>query len=251
MIESVRSPILNIGIHAQTFEGAIQTLTGWAFEREGRYVCTCPVYTLMLATENVGVRDAINGADMVTADGMPLVWIQKRRGFQHAERVYGPDIMLALCENTAHQGVRHLFLGGESGVAEQLASSLQSRFPALQVAGVLSPSIAEPIVQPQLLAQIQQTAPDVIWVGLGSPKQDLWMAAYKPVLPALMIGVGAAFDFLTGRKRQAPLWVRNSGLEWMFRLFQEPKRLWRRYLVYNPRFVAAIIREELHREQAI
>ena len=236
--------ILGIGVHAQSFDSAIKTLSEWAQEPLGRYVCTCPVYTLMLATERAEMRDALCDADMVSADGMPIVWLQRRRGFDFAERVYGPDILLALCEQTAGQGVRHYFLGGDNGVAEQLAPVLQARFPGLEVAGTSSPIVDDLTVDPQLVTEIMQEAPQIIWVGLGSPKQDLWMAAYQRELPVLMIGVGAAFDFLTGRKRQAPLWIRKSGLEWLFRLVQEPNRLWQRYVVYNPRFIWGVLREE-------
>ena len=244
MLDAPLVPILNIGVHVQSFDSAIQILIDWAYEPRGRYVCMCPVYTLMLATERPDVRAAVDGADMVSADGMPLVWLQRRRGFGFAERVYGPDVLLALCEQTAGLGVRHLFLGGDSGVADQLAASLQVRFPMLQVVGSLAPNIEDPSLDPQLVTQIMQESPQIVWVGLGSPKQDLWMAVYRPALPVLMIGVGAAFDFLTGRKRQAPRWLRNSGMEWLFRLLHEPNRLWKRYLLYNPRFVWAVLREE-------
>ncbi len=247
MGDGLRIPILGIGVDAQTFERAIQTLLAWTQEKRGRYVSTCPVYTLMLATENPAVRAALDQADMVAADGMPIVWLQRRRGVRSAERVYGPDILLALCQRSVELGLRHFFLGGETGVASQLADTLRERFPGLQVAGMLSPSIEQAAPDPALTAQILASDPQVVWVGLGSPKQDLWMAANKAQLPVLMIGVGAAFDFLTGRQRQAPLWARNKGLEWLFRLLHQPGRLWRRYLIYNPRFVLAVLREELRR----
>lgn len=240
--------ILGVRVHAQTLDSAITTLTAWATETERRYVCTCPVYTLMLCGENPQLHKAINVADMVTADGMPVVWVQRWWGHAHAERVYGPDIVLNLCQRTAEQGVSHFFLGGMSGVAEQLAEGLCSRFPGLNVAGIDAPTIAAIGDPPDmtLVERLNSINPNVIWVGLGSPKQDLWMHMYRPYLRApLMIGVGAAFDFLSGNKPQAPIWMRRSGLEWVYRLAQEPRRLWRRYLVYNPRFVAGILRQYL------
>ncbi len=249
MADAPLVPILGVGVHAQSFDSAIETLKRWVVEPRGRYVCTCPVYTLMLATENPDVHAAISGADMVTADGMPLVWLQHQRGYDFAERVYGPDILLALCQQTEGTGIKHFFLGGDPGVVDQLGEVLRARFPDLEIAGSLSPVIEDITVDPQLVAQIKAHSPQIIWVGLGSPKQDLWMAAYKPVLPVLMIGVGAAFDFLSGRSRQAPRWMRQSGLEWLFRLLQEPERLWRRYLLYNPRFVWAVIHERWQRQQ--
>jgi len=197
----------------------------------------------MRAVEDADVRAAVTGADMTTADGMPIVWLQRRRGAPDAERVYGPDIMLALCERGVALGLRHYLLGGVDGAAEQLAATLQARFPGLVIAGLSSPRVADPpAFDPDLAAAIRETRPNVIWVGFGSPKQDRWMAAHRSALPALMIGVGAAFDLLTGRKRQAPVWIQRSGLEWLYRLMQEPRRLWRRYIIYNARFVVMLVR---------
>ena len=238
-----RVDILGVHVHAQRFDQAIATLIGWALERRGRYVCTCPVYTVMLAAERDDVRQAINDADMATADGVPVVWVQKWWGAKDAERVYGPDILLALCEQARDRGVRHFFVGGGAGVAEQLAATVQARFPGVEIAGVIAPQVDDTAIDQALVDTINRTQPHVVWVGLGSPKQDLWMAAHKSHIPALMIGVGAAFDFLSGAKRQAPRWMRRRGLEWLFRLIQEPGRLWKRYLVYNPRFVRAVIRQ--------
>lgn len=235
--------ILGSHIHAQPFEQAVATLVDWAFERRSRYVCTCPVYTVMLATERADLRQAINNADMATADGVPIVWLQRWRGAPHAERVYGPDILLALCEQTRGRGIRHYFIGGGEGVAERLAASLRARYPGLQIAGVLAPQVDITTIDQSVVDAINRAEPHIVWVGLGSPKQDLWMAAHKPLISALMIGVGAAFDFLSGTKPQAPLWMRQRGLEWLFRLIHEPGRLWRRYLVYNPRFVWSVIRQ--------
>jgi N-acetylglucosaminyldiphosphoundecaprenol N-acetyl-beta-D-mannosaminyltransferase len=244
-----KSVILGMPIHAQRFEDAIQTLVGWAAEPTGRYVCTCPVYTLMLTREQPELREAILKADMTTADGMPLVWVQRRRGFRQAERVYGPDILMALCQATAESGVRHFFLGGGLGVADALVRRLKTQFPALQVAGTLAPVIERIAVEPDIVEQVNAAQPHIVWVGLGSPKQDVWMAAHRSALPCLMIGVGAAFDMFAGRKRQAPRWLRRMSLEWVFRLIQEPRRLWRRYILYNPRFVFAILREEWRQAQ--
>ncbi|WP_343419073.1 WecB/TagA/CpsF family glycosyltransferase [Candidatus Flexifilum breve] len=196
----------------------------------------------MQALERPDVRKALETADMVTADGMPIVWLQRRGGAEFAERVYGPDILLALCERTSHQGLRHYFLGGDPGAADELAAAMKQRFPGIQIAGTASPKIVQYTLDTNLVQQILDTSPHVIWVGLGSPKQDLWMAHHKSNLPVLMIGVGAAFDFLTGRKRQAPQWMRQRGLEWLYRLVQEPRRLWRRYVFYNALFLWKLVR---------
>lgn len=240
--------ILDVRVNAQTFGGAISTLAAWAnsTSTEKCYVCTCPVYTLMLCRENLRLRAAIDMADMVTADGMPIVWVQRWWGQSAAERVYGPDVMIELCRQTSGSDIRHFFLGGMPGVAEKLAEELTLRFPGLQVAGVYAPLIAEVGHEPDwaLVERLNAAHAQVIWVGLGSPKQDIWMNLYRPYLNApVLIGVGAAFDFLSGSKGQAPSWMRRSGLEWVFRLAQEPGRLWRRYLIYNPRFIVGVVRQ--------
>jgi N-acetylglucosaminyldiphosphoundecaprenol N-acetyl-beta-D-mannosaminyltransferase len=179
---------------------------------------------------------------------MPLVWLSRRQSRTPVERVYGPDLMLALCAKSIEQGYRHYFYGGAPGVPETLGQTLQTRFPGLQVAGDCSPPFrsltsAEEI---QIINHINQTQADIVWVGLGTPKQDLWMAAHRPRLTApVLIGVGAAFDFHTGRIPQAPRWMQQNGLEWLFRLYQEPRRLWYRYLIYNPLFVLLILAQLL------
>lgn len=241
-----KAAILGVQTDAQGFDEAITTLAAWASGTTGRYVSTCPVYTLMMCREQPDVMQAVNGADMVTADGMPIVWVQQRRGHRQAERVYGPDIMDALCRRTAGTAIKHYFWGGLPGVAEQLVERLQAKNPSLHVAGTFSPPVQTvgSTPDPAVVDQLNRSGADVIWVGLGSPKQDLWMQRYRPVLHApLLIGVGAAFDMLAGIKAQAPRWMQRSGIEWLFRLAQEPRRLGRRYLVYNPLFVWHVLRE--------
>jgi N-acetylglucosaminyldiphosphoundecaprenol N-acetyl-beta-D-mannosaminyltransferase len=182
---------------------------------------------------------------MVAADGMPIVWLQRRLGAPFAERVYGPDILLTLAERGVPLGLRHVFFGGMPGVPEKLAGTLTARSSGLTVAAAISPPVRPPDAppDPETIAQLNAFDASIIWVGLGSPKQDLWMLQYRPLLNApLLIGVGAAFDLLTGGKRQAPRWIQRSGMEWAFRLAQEPGRLGKRYLVYNPRFAALALR---------
>jgi len=241
-----KAPILGVQTDAQRFDEAVEKLFGWANNSQGRYVSTCPVYTLMMCREKPEVMQAVNGADMVTADGMPIVWVQRRRGNTQAERVYGPDVMEALLARTADTSIEHYFWGGLPGVADTLVQRMQAQHPALKVAGVYSPPISTVGNQPDpvVVQQLNESGANVVWVGLGSPKQDLWMKLYRPVLKApLLIGVGAAFDMLAGVKSQAPKWMQRSGLEWVFRLAQEPRRLGRRYLVYNPLFVWHVLRE--------
>ena len=235
------------GVHtdALKFDQALSTLSAWALDADSRrYVCTCPVYTLMMCRERADVMAAVNRADMVTADGMPIVWMQRRLGQADAERVYGPDVMHRLCA-AGDPAIRHYFWGGLPGVTEQLTTALRAHNPTLQIAGWYSPPVApvESVPDPEVVARLNDSGASIIWVGLGSPKQDLWMATYRPVLTApLLIGVGAAFDMLAGVKAQAPRWMQRAGLEWLFRLLQEPGRLGKRYLIYNPRFIALVLR---------
>ncbi|MAS33854.1 MAG: glycosyltransferase [Anaerolineaceae bacterium] len=245
----VRISILDVPVDAQRFDAAITCLARWATEPQPRYVVTCAVYTLMQGRQNPAIQKAIEQADMITADGMPLVWLQRRLGYPPAERVYGPDIMTELCRATANGSASHYFYGGRGDIAERVATKWQHEFPGLHIAGTEAPPdnlLMDAPPDPAVVQRLNESGADIIWVGLGSPKQDLWMARYRPVLNAsLLIGVGAAFDFFSGRVSQAPRWIQHSGFEWLFRLTQEPTRLWRRYLVYNPWFMWLVLRHHI------
>jgi N-acetylglucosaminyldiphosphoundecaprenol N-acetyl-beta-D-mannosaminyltransferase len=194
----------------------------------------------MESQRDAELRAIHNAAGMVTPDGMPLVWISRATGFHHVERVYGPDLMLACCEVSQTAGYRHYFYGGAPGVPERLAERLQSRFAGLKVVGSYSPPFRAltPVEDASVVDQINRAGPDIVWVGLSTPKQERWMSEHRGRLHApVLIGVGAAFDFHAGLKQQAPGWMQRSGLEWLYRLCQEPRRLWRRYLRNNPLFV--------------
>lgn len=243
-------PIIGIRTDAQTFDGASEQLFDWLSGTGKHYVSTATVYTLMMAYQSEPVRLALAEADMVTADGMPLVWLQRAAGYTDAERVYGPDVLLQLCKLSNQRGGRHYFWGGLPGVAQKLADNLTKMYSHLEIAGACSPGneVMSRLPDSKVVQMLNEANADVIWVGLGSPKQDLWMHAYRPYLKApLLVGVGAAFDFLAGVKPQAPQWMQQSGLEWLYRLVTEPRRMWRRYLVYNPWFVALVISERLKR----
>jgi N-acetylglucosaminyldiphosphoundecaprenol N-acetyl-beta-D-mannosaminyltransferase len=186
-----------------------------------------------------------NRAGMVTPDGMPLVWAARYAGCRETGRVYGPDLMLATCERAAQEGWRSYFYGGAPGVADELAARLQDRFPGMPVVGTFSPPFRPLTAEEsaEIVSRINDSGADLVWVGLSTPKQERWMAAHRDDLrAAVLLGVGAAFDFHAGRVRQAPSWMQRSGLEWVFRLAVEPRRLWRRYLRNNPAFVARIVR---------
>jgi N-acetylglucosaminyldiphosphoundecaprenol N-acetyl-beta-D-mannosaminyltransferase len=181
---------------------------------------------------------------MVTPDGMPLVFLGRWLGHYHVERVYGPDVMLAFSELSAARGYTHFYYGGAEGLPEKLADTLRQRFPGLKVVGTYSPPFRAltPEEDQAIVERINAANPDVVWVGLGCPKQDIWMAQHRDKLHApVLIGVGAAFDFLSGQKQQAPHWMQRYSLEWLYRLAHEPRRLWRRYLLYNPYFIFLVL----------
>ncbi len=207
-------------------------------------MCVSSSHPILEAHDHPEFRQILNSSGLTTPDGMPIVWLLRARGFKHVERVYGPDLMQAVCAYGLERGYRHYFYGGAEGVPERLAQRLQEQFPGLCVVGTYSPPFRPltPEEDAAVVARIQAARPDIVWVGISSPKQEAWMYAHVERLgvPAL-VGVGAAFDFLSGAKRQAPRWIQRSGFEWLFRLACEPRRLWRRYLQY-PRFaVLAII----------
>ncbi|MBI1383831.1 MAG: WecB/TagA/CpsF family glycosyltransferase [Rhizobiales bacterium] len=241
-----RIAILGVPVSAIDMGLAVATILGWAKRREARYVCVCDVYNVTRAQEDPDHLAALVGADMVTPDGKPLSWVGRLRGNRRIRQVCGPELMPAVCAQSIRDGVSHYFYGGAPGVAENLARGLQTRFPGLQVAGTECPpfralSEAE---KDAVVARIESSGAGIVWVGLGCPKQELWIAEHVERIPgAVLIGVGAAFDFHTGRVKRAPRWMRDAGLEWAFRLASEPRRLWRRYLVYAPRFVFLALRE--------
>ena len=205
------------------------------------YVAVANVHSVSEAQRDGQLRDILNGALLATPDGMPLVWMGRLQGHRSIRRVYGPDLLLNICEHSQAAGFTHFFYGGAKGVAPRLATALQARFPLLRVVGIYTPPFRplDPTEREELCARVAAARPDFFWVGLGMPKQEKFMAEFLPLLPGakILLGVGAAFAFFTGEVKQAPRWMMGLGLEWLFRLAQEPRRLWHRYLVYNPLFL--------------
>jgi N-acetylglucosaminyldiphosphoundecaprenol N-acetyl-beta-D-mannosaminyltransferase len=243
-----RVNILGVGISPLTRAQALATIEGWIAQGERQYVCVSGIHGVMESQRDERLRAIHNAAGMVTPDGMPLVWLSRMRGFKYVERVYGPDLLLACCERSVTTGYRHYFYGGGAGVPERLMERLQSRFPGLQIAGGYSPPFRALSAEEDadVVRRINAARPDVVWVGLSTPKQERWMSEHRDRLTApVFVGVGAAFDFHAGLKRQAPRWMQRSGLEWLFRLWTEPRRLWRRYLRNNPLFVWHIALQSL------
>ena len=243
-----RVNILGVGVSAVDMAMALDEIERWIDAREPHYVCVTGVHGVMESQRDESLRAIHNRAGLVTPDGMPLVWLSRWKGRPHVSRVYGPDLMLAVCERSTERGWRHFLFGGAEGVPELLADRLRARFPGLQIVGTYSPPFRPltPEEDADLVARITAAGPDFVWVGLSTPKQERWMSDHVGRLAApVLLGVGAAFDFHAGLKAQAPRWMQRSGLEWLFRLATEPRRLWRRYCVNNPRFVWATLLQAL------
>jgi N-acetylglucosaminyldiphosphoundecaprenol N-acetyl-beta-D-mannosaminyltransferase len=213
----------------------------WISRRtRSHYVAFCNVHMVMEAYNNAYFHGALASADLVLPDGMPLIWVGRRYGFQLHRRVYGPDFFLEFCQTTAAKGYRHFLFGGHPGVPEMVATRLTRGCPGIQIAGTCSPPFGQPTraEHSEMIARINDSGADVLWVALGCPKQELWMYENRDRLNVSVIaGVGQAFDLCAGRVRQAPRWTRDNGLEWAFRLISNPRRLWRRYLVCNTQFL--------------
>jgi N-acetylglucosaminyldiphosphoundecaprenol N-acetyl-beta-D-mannosaminyltransferase len=245
-----RVDVLGVGISPINLDAAMDQIHDWIIGGTRAYVCVCTVHTIMECQRSAELRKTVNAAGMVTPDGMPLVWLSRLAGHANVSRVYGPDLMLAELQRTASVPHRHFLYGGGPGVAETLRQVMRRRFPGVEIVGTFTPPFAtvEGLCTEEAASQINAASADIVWVGISSPKQEHWMARMRPRLQApVLIGVGAAFDFHAGRVRQAPRWIQQSGFEWLFRLSQEPQRLWRRYLVDNPAFLFKIARQALGR----
>jgi N-acetylglucosaminyldiphosphoundecaprenol N-acetyl-beta-D-mannosaminyltransferase len=240
--------VLGVKVSAINMQRAVAVIDGWIRSREQHYVTITGVHGIMESQRDSGIREIHNRAGLVTPDGMPLVWISHHRGRRDVERVYGPDLLLEVCRVSGQRGYRHYFYGGAPGVADRLAARLIARYPDLRVVGTHCPPFRPltPDEDVALVTEVNEADPDIIWVGLSTPKQERWMYGHLGRLHApVMVGVGAAFDFHAGVKPQAPRWMQRNGLEWLFRLATEPRRLWKRYLRNNPSFIALILMQEL------
>jgi N-acetylglucosaminyldiphosphoundecaprenol N-acetyl-beta-D-mannosaminyltransferase len=240
-VEIERVNVLGVGVSVLDQDRAREFLFEAVRSGKRGYVTVTGVHGVSEAQKDPILREIFNRALLVTPDGMPMVWMGKLQRHRSIRRVYGPDLMLSICGDSVRQGFSHFFYGGADGVASELARKLQARFSGLNVVGTYAPPFRalNPAERDDLQNRIRQTHPDFFWVGLSTPKQEWFMADYISILPEakIFIGVGAAFDLLTGRVRQAPQWMQRVGLEWFFRLVQEPRRLARRYIVNNPLFV--------------
>lgn len=245
--------ILGMRVDATSYADATQRITGWAKENKGRYVCVANVHMVMETYDSAEFRQIVNHAALVTPDGVPLVWGLQALGVKSASRVYGPTLTLHVCRAAAKQGIPIGLYGGTPESLQAFTARLHEEFPQLQVACQIAPPFRPltPEEDAQYTQQIVSSGAKIVLVGIGCPKQERWMAAHEDRIPAVMLGVGAAFDFHSGRVKQAPAAVQRLGLEWLFRLVMEPRRLWKRYLKHNPRFVALFARQLMLQREKI
>jgi N-acetylglucosaminyldiphosphoundecaprenol N-acetyl-beta-D-mannosaminyltransferase len=247
--EVAKRPLLGVPVSVTDYDHAMDVMDGLVESRERGYVCAAPVHALMVAQDDPEMLAALRGATMVVPDGMPLVWAANLLGESLEDRVYGPELMRRYSERCAERGHRVWLYGGrDQGTLVQLALSLRRSHPGIRIVGGYSPPF-RPLGEQEesaLVDSINQARPDVLWVGIGVPKQEKWMARMRERLDVpVMCGVGAAFDFHAGRIPMAPPWMQSHGLEWVYRISREPGRLLPRYLYYNPRFVLSFARQYL------
>jgi N-acetylglucosaminyldiphosphoundecaprenol N-acetyl-beta-D-mannosaminyltransferase len=234
--------VLGVRTDATSYSSAAAKVMAWATTAEPRYVCVSNVHVTMESYDSAEYRAIVNGADLVTPDGMPLVWALRLFGVSNATRVYGPTLTEHVLERAATAGVAVGFYGASPEVLVRVLETCRRRFPQLRIAYAYAPPFRQLATAEDaaVVDAINRSGVRILFVGLGCPKQERWMASHKGRVNAVMLGVGAAFDFLSGLKPQAPAWMQGMGLEWLFRLAIEPRRLWRRYAYNNPRFLVLL-----------
>jgi N-acetylglucosaminyldiphosphoundecaprenol N-acetyl-beta-D-mannosaminyltransferase len=239
--------ILGVPVHQLDMGSAVRTIDGWIRSGKSRYVCVRDVHGVMRAQSDAEFRRIHEHAGLVTPDGMPLVWVSRLRGSRAIGRVCGPDLVDALCDASQAWGAPHFFFGGKPGVAEEMAQRLKANYPKLIVAGTFCPPFRDltDSEDRKIVDEITRSGARIVWIGISTPRQEEWMRDHVDALPGCtLIGVGAAFDFHAGTVKRAPRWMQRNGLEWLFRLSQEPLRLWRRYLVLAPMFLIRVLVEQ-------
>lgn len=237
--------VIGVFVDALSWSQTLAKISSWTAARESRYVCVSNVHSVVTANTDAEFGRVVAQADMVTPDGMPVAWMLRRFGFTGQQRINGPDLMWRYCALAQHLGDKIFFYGGSQSTLELLEQQLMNAFPQLQVAGFYSPPYRElsDTEDGEIINQINQSGAAVVFVGLGCPKQELWMAERRGRIEAVMIGVGAAFDFHAGVVQRAPRWMQHSGLEWLHRLVGDPSRLWKRYLITNTLFIVKSVRQ--------
>jgi N-acetylglucosaminyldiphosphoundecaprenol N-acetyl-beta-D-mannosaminyltransferase len=246
-VRPATADVLGVPLALTDYEETMDWMDAVVAERSKAYLSAAAVHLVMVAQEDAETAEAVRDASLVVPDGQPLVWALRSLGHE-ASRVYGPDLMAKYCERSAHTGVRMYLYGGRNqGALVELALRLRRRYPGLKIVGGYSPPFRQLTDEERdwVVDDVNRCKADVVWVGIGQPKQEIWMREMRDALDApMLVGVGAAFDFHAGLVPQAPTWMQNLGLEWVYRLSKEPRRLWRRYARYNPRFVAGFLRQK-------
>lgn len=235
----MRTPIIKMNVNVSSPSHAIEKIRDWEVDRKGRYICVSNVHMCMEVFDDIGYAKIVNGSDLTLADGKPISWAQRALGQKSAQQVRGEDITLAICKEAEDRGFSVGFFGATEALLDHITLNLTERFPKLDVGYTCAPPF-RPVTTAEdnkYVEAINSSGIGVLFVGLGCPKQEIWMAKHKIQINCVMLGVGAAFDFIAGSKKNAPLWMQRVGLEWLFRLISEPRRLWKRYLKHNPRFV--------------
>ena len=245
----MRQEILTAPINVIGWNDSVHQILSWASGRQSRYVCICNVHSVVTAQQDPGFRKVISEADMATPDGMPVVWMLRQLGYSKQMRINGPDLLWKLCGLVHKSDISVYFYGGSDQTLQKLQTRLSEAFPNIRISGMKSPPyrmLSEEEAEADIRA-INDSGAGIVFVCLGCPKQERWMEAHRGLINAVMIGVGAAFDYHAGTIRRAPVWMQNIGLEWFFRLMSEPRRLWKRYLITNTLFIVGAFRQLLMR----
>jgi N-acetylglucosaminyldiphosphoundecaprenol N-acetyl-beta-D-mannosaminyltransferase len=238
--------VLGVKVSALNLDLAVDLAERWIATRDPGYICVTGVHGVMEAQSDPELRSILNHAVINTADGMPMTWVGRLQGFKQMDRVFGPDFMTAMCRRSVERGYRNFLYGGKPGVAELLSDTLQEKFPGLHVVGTYTPPFRSLTAEEErkVVARVRESRPDIVWVGLSTPKQERFMARFVDCFRVpLLVGVGAAFDYHTGGIRDCSLWIKRAGLQWLHRLIQDPARLWKRYLRNNPAFLWHVARQ--------
>ena len=236
-------PILGVFIDAIGWHQTLAKLIKWGISKQSKYVCQCNVDVLIRTTRDEHYRHIISNSDLANPDGMPIVWALRKKGFKNQERISGPELMIKLCRLSEQNNVSVFFYGSTPETLDKIKSKLKHEFKNLKLAGSHSPPFRQLTVHEndEIINLISSSGAGIIFVGIGCPKQEIWMHQNRNRVNAVMIGVGAAFDFYAGTVKRAPFWIQEIGMEWLFRLVMEPKRLWKRYFYGNHSFLLKII----------
>lgn len=250
MEELQHCEILKTNINVTNMSDTIKYIGEHLDDLRGKYICVSNVHTTVMSYENEEYRKIQNGAAMALPDGAPLSSYSRRKGYKQAQRVTGPDLMLELFAISKEKGYRHYFYGATEETLQSMREVLERDYPGIEIAGMYAPPFRAltPQEDAQIVAKINESRPDFIWIGLGAPKQEEWMYQHMGQLQGVLIGVGAGFDYLAGYIKRAPRWMQRMSLEWLYRLLQDPKRLWRRYFTSNVKFICLTRMDKKQRE---